>query len=107
MAFKILIVDDDQTKIDEVRHELQNANLENLEITVSQNRRDALELLKQKQYELIIVGVELSSIKTQHIDIRYFFMNDQVKSINILIEHGNTLEMLEDNFTKLLQVTLE
>jgi hypothetical protein len=41
--------------------------------------------------------------KTRHIDIRYFFMKDRVKSEGIQVLHCSTEKMLADFFTKPLQ----
>jgi hypothetical protein len=44
--------------------------------------------------------------KSRHIDIRYFFMKDRVKTENITIMYCPTEEMLADFFTKPLQGAL-
>ena len=44
--------------------------------------------------------------KSRHINIRYFFIKDRVKSENIDIRHCPTLQMLADFFTKPLQGNL-
>ena len=41
--------------------------------------------------------------KSQHIDIRYFWIKDRLKKGTITVEHCPTLEMLADFFTKPLQ----
>ena len=41
--------------------------------------------------------------KSRHIDIRYFWLKDRVKSEDIAIRHCPTLQMLADFFTKPLQ----
>ena len=41
--------------------------------------------------------------KSRHINIRYFWIKDQVKANKIEIQHCPTLEMLADFFTKPLQ----
>jgi hypothetical protein len=44
--------------------------------------------------------------KSRHIDIRYFWIKDQVESNDIIIRHCPTLDMLADFFTKPLQGNL-
>lgn len=44
--------------------------------------------------------------KSRHINIRYFFIKDRVKTEDITIRHCPTLEMLADFFTKPLQGNL-
>jgi len=44
--------------------------------------------------------------KSRHIDIRYFFIKDRVKTEGISIVHCPTDEMLADFFTKPLQGNL-
>ncbi|KAI2513609.1 Reverse transcriptase (RNA-dependent DNA polymerase) [Fragilaria crotonensis] len=41
--------------------------------------------------------------KSRHIDIRYFWIKDRIKSAGVQIQHCPTLEMLADFFTKPLQ----
>ena len=41
--------------------------------------------------------------KSRHIDIRYFWMKDRIKSEDIVIRHCPTLQMVSDFFTKPLQ----
>jgi len=51
-------------------------------------------------------GRASSSQKTRHIDIRYFWMKDRIKTENISIVHCPTEIMLADFFTKPLQGSL-
>jgi len=51
-------------------------------------------------------GKASSSQKTRHIDIRYFWMKDRIKTENIRIVHCPTEIMLADFFTKPLQGSL-
>jgi hypothetical protein len=44
-----------------------------------------------------------SSKRTRHIDIRYFFVTDNVKNGNMQVEYCPTDDMLADFFTKPLQ----
>ena len=44
--------------------------------------------------------------KSRHIDIRYFWMKDRIKTENITIRHCPTLQMVADFFTKPLQGSL-
>ena len=48
-------------------------------------------------------GRQSSSKHTRHMNIRYFFIKDQVESKHIRIEHCPTAEMIADFFTKPLQ----
>jgi hypothetical protein len=48
-------------------------------------------------------GRASSSKRTRHINIRYFFITDLVKSGQVQIEHCPTQEMISDYFTKPLQ----
>jgi hypothetical protein len=48
-------------------------------------------------------GRASSSKRTRHINIRYFFVTDLIKSGQIRIEHCPTQEMVSDYFTKPLQ----
>jgi hypothetical protein len=51
-------------------------------------------------------GRQSAGPKSRHIDIRYFWMKDRVKSEGITIRHCPTLQMVADFFTKPLQGTL-
>jgi len=51
-------------------------------------------------------GTASSSKRTRHIDIRYYFITDRVKTNEINIEYCPTKEMIGDFFTKPLQGTL-
>jgi len=44
--------------------------------------------------------------KSRHINIRYFWMNDQTKALEIDVTHCPTLSMLADFFTKPLNGSL-
>ena len=44
--------------------------------------------------------------KSRHIDIRYFWMKDRIKSEGVTIRHCPTLQMVGDFFTKPLQGSL-
>ncbi len=48
-------------------------------------------------------GKESSSRRTRHMNIRYFFITDRVKSGELVIRYCPTGEMLADHFTKPLQ----
>jgi len=48
-------------------------------------------------------GRRSSTKRTRHMNIRYFFLKDQVDSKRVTIEHCPTAEMLADYFTKPLQ----
>ena len=48
-------------------------------------------------------GTKSSSRRTRHINIRYFFIYDRVKSNEVSVEYCPTDEMLADFFTKPLQ----
>jgi hypothetical protein len=48
-------------------------------------------------------GRSSSTKRTRHINIRYFFLKDQVDSKRVKIEHCPTGDMLADYFTKPLQ----
>jgi hypothetical protein len=48
-------------------------------------------------------GRHSSSRQTQHINIRYFFVTDQIQSKELTVEYCRTGEMLADMFTKPLQ----
>jgi hypothetical protein len=48
-------------------------------------------------------GRSSSTKRTRHMNIRYFFLKDQVDSKRVKIEHCPTAEMLADYFTKPLQ----
>jgi hypothetical protein len=51
-------------------------------------------------------GRQSSTKQTRHINIRYFFVKDQVASGEVRIEHCPTKEMVADYFTKPLQGAL-
>ena len=44
-----------------------------------------------------------NSEKTRHVNIRYFFLTDRIKTNEIKIEYKSTKEMLADILTKPLQ----
>ena len=48
-------------------------------------------------------GRDSSTKRTRHMNIRYFFLKDQVDSKRVKIEHCPTADMLADYFTKPLQ----
>ena len=48
----------------------------------------------------------LSGKQTKHIDVRYFFVKDQVDKGNVRIKWCPTKEMIADFFTKPLQLSL-
>ena len=48
-------------------------------------------------------GKQSSSKRTRAINIRYFFITDQVKKGNVMVEYLPTKEMVADYFTKPLQ----
>jgi hypothetical protein len=47
-----------------------------------------------------------TSERTRHVNIRYFFIHDRIKSGEVEIKHMPTGEMLSDILTKPLQGTL-
>jgi hypothetical protein len=51
-------------------------------------------------------GKLLSSKRTRHINIRYFFVKDRIKKGEIKLEHCKSIDMLGDFFTKTLQGSL-
>jgi hypothetical protein len=51
-------------------------------------------------------GRSSSSKRTRHMNIRYFFIKDQVEAREVAIHHCPTEDMLADYFTKPLQVML-
>ena len=62
--------------------------------------------LYQDNTSLILIeknGWQSSSKWTRHMNIRYFFIKDQVESKRVKIEHCPTTEMITDFFTKPLQ----
>ena len=50
-------------------------------------------------------GQKSSTKRTKHIELRYFFIHDQVQQDKVLIKHCPTLTMRADFFTKPLQGT--
>jgi hypothetical protein len=50
-------------------------------------------------------GCSSSTKRTRHMNIRYFFIKDQVESQHVRIEHCPTANMIADFFTKPLQGT--
>ena len=48
----------------------------------------------------------MSSKRTKHINVRYFFIKDRVDSGELSIEHCSAEDMLGNNFTKPLQGSL-
>jgi hypothetical protein len=51
-------------------------------------------------------GRRSSSKRTRHINIRYFFVADQISSKEVKVEYCPTRDMAADSFTKPLQGTL-
>jgi hypothetical protein len=68
--------------------------------TVSSN---ILEQDNQSAIHLTTNGRSSAGPKSRHIDIRYFWLQDRIKSGNVTIRHCPTLAMLADFFTKPLQ----
>ena len=60
----------------------------------------------QSAMKLAINGRKSAGQKSRHINIRYFFIKDRLKTDNIRIEYCPTEEMLADFFTKPLQGSL-
>ena len=48
-------------------------------------------------------GKQSSSKRTRAVNIRYFFLTDQIEKGNLTVEHCPTAEMIGDFFTKPLQ----
>ena len=48
-------------------------------------------------------GRKSSTKRTKHIELRYFFIHDQIQQVKVLIQHCPTLNMRADFFTKPLQ----
>ena len=48
-------------------------------------------------------GQKSSTMRTKHIELRYFFIHDQIQQDKVLIQHCPTLNMRADFFTKPLQ----
>ena len=48
-------------------------------------------------------GRKSSTKRTKHIELRYFFIHDQIQQDKVLVEHCPTLKMRADFFTKPLQ----
>ena len=65
--------------------------------TVYQDNQASMQLEKN--------GRKSSGKQTKHIDIRYFYVTDKVRSGELLIEYCPTGEMIADYFTKPLQGT--
>jgi hypothetical protein len=62
--------------------------------------------LKQDNLSAILLennGRASSNKRTKHINVRYFFIRDQINSGEITVEHCPATEMLTDHFTKPLQ----
>jgi hypothetical protein len=51
-------------------------------------------------------GKASSGKRTKHINVRYFFIKDQIESGEITVKHCPATEMLTDHFTKPLQGTM-
>jgi hypothetical protein len=63
-------------------------------------------ILKQDNLRAILLeknGRVSNSKRTKHINVRYFFIRDQISSGEITVEHCPATEMLADHFTKPLQ----
>jgi hypothetical protein len=63
-------------------------------------------ILKQDNLSAILLkknGRASSSKRTKHINVRYFFIRDQINSGEITVEHCPATDMLVDHFTKPLQ----
>lgn len=50
-------------------------------------------------------GMKSASKRTRHLNIRYFFLTDQIEKGKIKVEYCPTDEMIADYFTKPLQGT--
>ena len=51
-------------------------------------------------------GIASSSKRTRHINIRFFFITDRIKSGELKVEYCPTEDMIDDFRTKPLQVKL-
>jgi hypothetical protein len=66
-------------------------------------------ILNQDDLSAILLeknGRALSSKRTKHINVRYFFIKDRIASGKITVKHCPATEMLADHFTKPLQGTM-
>jgi hypothetical protein len=77
--------------------------LEKQGITIESN---ILEQDNESAIRLETNGRQSAGKQSRHIDIRYFFLKDRLKSENIQIKHCPTELMIADFFTKPLQGTL-
>jgi hypothetical protein len=88
-------VDDVMSQVLWTRYFLEAQGYEVIESKVFQDNQSAILLEKN--------GRGSSSKRTRHINIRYFFVTDRVKSKEVSIEYCPTGEMTGDFFTKPLQ----
>ena len=75
----------------------------------AQGQNIADNLLYQENMNSVLLeknGRRSSTMRTRHIDIRYFFIKDRVESGEVHIEHCPTFVMLPEHFTKPLQGAL-
>ena len=56
--------------------------------------------------KLAVHGRKLAGKQSRHIDIRYFYISDQVQNKELKVQHCPTNQMLADFFTKPLQGAL-
>jgi hypothetical protein len=88
-------VDDVMSQVLWTRYFLEAQGYDVIESKVFQDNQSAMLLEKN--------GRGSSSKRTRHINIRYFFVTDRVKSKEVSIEYCPTGEMTGDFFTKPLQ----
>jgi len=65
-----------------------------------------LEQDKESAFQMEKIGRMSAGQKSRHINIRYFWIKDQTKALEIDVRHCPTLSMLADFFTKPLNGSL-
>ena len=89
---ELIAVDDGMSLMLWAKQFLEAQGLQVQDNVLHQDNKSAILLEKN--------GKASSSKRTRHINIRYFFVTDQVEKGNLTIKHCPTDEMIADYFTK-------
>ena len=82
-------------KILSTRYFIEAQGYDNAKTVIYQDNESAI-LLERN-------GQASSSQGTRHINVRYYFITDRIKSGEVSVQYCNTKEMVADYFTKPLQ----
>ena len=90
-----MAIDDSMAQVLWTRHCLASQGIRLPTTTIYQHNNSTILMAEN--------GKTSSSLRTKHLDIRYFFVTDKIKKGEVKVVFCPTQNMLADFFTKLLQ----